>query len=238
MARLASRARTSKAVQSNKSNNGDWTAGGLSRDLSGYVETRDGSEIASKRASVSKVIRFSFVTCLGVLRAARVTFQAARCFMRCSLLLLVLSALIALPSCGSSVTGSIMQQPPVQAASGFSNASLSGGYAFGSSGTSSAFVQVGSGVVTLDGNGNITAGEETASISGTSCRVLITGTYTVTANGTGTANMNLTPDSPSAAIGCQASAATLSLALANGGASLVLAGEGPNGVSLVTAIKQ
>src|SRR5207244_956197 len=59
--------------------------------------------------------------------------------------------------------------PPVQAASGFTNASLSGGYAFGVVGTSGSQAQAGSGLPVADGNGNITSGDETLNIGVLPC---------------------------------------------------------------------
>lgn len=136
----------------------------------------------------------------------------------------------------SSGGGTIV--PPVQASSGFTVANLSGGYAFGSSGNSGGLASAGAGVITADGNGNLTAGEETENIGGISCHVALAGTYTVNTNGTGSASVTVTPDAASVVRGCGGGTASLTLALANGGSSLVLASLDSNAVTVLTAIKQ
>jgi hypothetical protein len=135
----------------------------------------------------------------------------------------------------SSVTGT---PPPVVHAAGFTNASISGGYAFGVSGTNGTSVTAGSGVVTADGNGGITSGEETLNVGGISCHATLTGTYSINANGTGIATVTATPDSASVAKGCIGGTGDLSLAIANGGVGLILASQGPNSVTVATAAKQ
>lgn len=138
----------------------------------------------------------------------------------------------------SSGTDSIINPPPVQAASGFTNASLNGSYAFGSSGVCNNSPCAGTGVVTADGNGNLIAGEETANIGGILCHGTFTGTYSVNSNGTGTATTALTVDSPSAGRGCVGSTSQLSLAIASGGNNLVLSGQNASSVVVYTAVKQ
>ena len=162
--------------------------------------------------------------------------------MRVSLFVVLMAACL-LPSCGgqgagSSMSGGIVTPPPVQAASGFTNASLNGGYAFGLSGVSGSFAAGGSGVITRTAMANLTTGEETQNVGGVSCHVALSGTYTVNSNGTGTAAVTVTPDATSAAKGCGSGTANLSLALANGGTSLVLASQDASSVTVVTAIKQ
>lgn len=100
-------------------------------------------------------------------------------------LLIVVSLLGPLLNCGGTGSGggSIMNPPPVHASGGFTNANLSGGYAYGVSGVSGNLATGGSGVITADGNGNLTAGEETDNIGGTSCHETLSGTYTVNADG-------------------------------------------------------
>ena len=115
---------------------------------------------------------------------------------------------------------------------------MTGGYGFGVSGTSGTFVEAGSGVVVADGNGNITSGEETVNIGGTSCHSTLTGTYSINANGTGSVAVTITPDAASIANGCLGGAADLSLALTNGGAGVILAGQGSNAVTVATAARQ
>src|SRR5712664_4032670 len=98
-------------------------------------------------------------------------------------LALLLSAFF-LIGCGggsSSAGGGTPAPPPVVHAAGFTNASISGGYAFGISGTAVNSPEAGSGVVIADGNGNITSGEETLNIGGVSCHATLTGTYSINA---------------------------------------------------------
>jgi hypothetical protein len=134
--------------------------------------------------------------------------------------------------------GTPVVTPPVVHAAGFTNASISGGYAFGISGTAVNSPEAGSGVVTADGNGNITSGEETVNIGGISCHATLTGTYSVNANGTGIATVTATPDAASVAKGCIGGTGDLSLAIANGGAGLILASQNANSTTVATAAKQ
>ena len=95
-------------------------------------------------------------------------------------------SLALLTSCGSS-GGSTSIETPVQAATSYSNASVSGTYAF--------VTDLMIGTLTADGNGNITSGTMTHIIStamGTStpnCTISVTGTYTVQSSGAGTATL-------------------------------------------------
>src|SRR6185437_10333899 len=84
-------------------------------------------------------------------------------------------------------TSMIPAVQPVHAATGFTNASLSGTYAFGVTGVSTNAAEAGSGVVAADGNGNLNAGDETINIGGTICHFTFSGTYSINSNGTGTA---------------------------------------------------
>src|SRR5258708_23938937 len=151
-----------------------------------------------------------------------------------ALLFTVLIGIIVLFGCGKGSSGSSISSPttPVHAA-GFTNANVSGGYGFGVAGTSGAVPEVGTGVVTADGNGNLTGGEETVNIGGISCHATFTGTYSVNANGTGTVTLNTTLDADSIARGCTVGASTVSsLALANNGGTLVVASQGSGGALL------
>lgn len=153
-------------------------------------------------------------------------------------LLFGLISIAAFFACGGSSPAGVTIVPPVHASSGFTNANLSGGYAFGVSGATNNFIVGGSGVITADGNGNLTGGEETENDGGISCHLSLAGTYTVNSNGAGTATVTVTPDAASVAKGCGGGVADLSLALGNAGSSLILAGQDANSVSVVTAIKQ
>jgi len=143
------------------------------------------------------------------------------------------------PSSSSSLSSSI-GPPPVQAASGFTNATLSGGYAFGVVGTSGIQAQAGNGVAVADGNGNITSGDETLNIGGTmSCHATLTGTYSVNTNGTGTATATVTMDAASQANGCGTSSiGHFTLAIGNGGSTVFIAEQDTGGTFVATAIKQ
>jgi hypothetical protein len=92
-----------------------------------------------------------------------------------------------LTSCGSSGAGSTSIVPPVQAQSGYTNASVSGTYAFSDHGLIGTF--------TADGNGNITSGTINSYYSGlpTPCTATVKGTYSVQSSGAGTATWTITP---------------------------------------------
>lgn len=154
--------------------------------------------------------------------------------------LLAVTVICLLAACGGGSSGSSVFTPPTVNAAAFTNANVSGGYAFGLVGTSGNLSQIGTGVVTADGAGRLTGGEETVNVGGVvSCHGTFTGTYSVNANGTGTATINAVLDSASIAKGCVvAGSSTLSLALANNGATLILADLSPGGTGLVTATKQ
>ena len=145
-------------------------------------------------------------------------------------------------SCGggnSSPSGaSTFIVPPVSAASGFTVANLSGGYAFGVSGGTNSGIAAGSGVASLDGNGNVTAGEETVNLGGILCHATFSGTYTVNTNGTGSASITSVVDAASASRGCVGGTSSLNLAIGAGGNTLILSGQSASAVTLYTAVKQ
>lgn len=150
---------------------------------------------------------------------------------------------LSLTACGgssSSSGGGVIPPivPPVHAGSGFTVASLNGGYAYGVSGVSGTLAEGGTGVISADGNGNLTSGEETDNLGGTSCHSTLAGTYAVNSNGTGTANVNISPDPTSVGRGCSGGSVSLSLVIGNGGSTLILASQDPTAVDVVTAIKQ
>src|SRR6185312_5275463 len=107
--------------------------------------------------------------------------------------LTVLVFALALIGCGggsSNSTPSTSMIPavqPVHAATGFTNASLSGTYGFGITGTNNGFLDVGTGVAAFDGSGNISAGEASENIGGILCHETFAGNYSVNSNGTGAA---------------------------------------------------
>jgi hypothetical protein len=81
----------------------------------------------------------------------------------------------------------------VHAQIGFSDATLSGPYAFGFSGEENGGVPIAAvGRLTFDGNGGITAGNERrAEDGGVESVFSVTGSYSVNSDGTGTLRMNL-----------------------------------------------
>jgi len=153
----------------------------------------------------------------------------------------VVVLLCALTACSSSSSSSGGNNGGgiVQASSGFTNANLSGGYAFAGNGISGNSAEASLGVITADGNGNITAGEFTADIGGTVCHLTsLTGTYSINTNGTGTVTVNGTLDQQSINNGCTQTQSTLALAIANGGNSIVVIGQGSQSVISYVGIKQ
>lgn len=119
-------------------------------------------------------------------------------------------------------------------AAGFTAKNVSGGYGF----SILTLGAVASGVITADGNGNITAGEETANVAGLSCHGTLSGSYTVNADGSGAATLFLTEDAISSAKGCQPLAAHFSLALTNGGQQILMAEQDATAVATGVADKQ
>ena len=141
---------------------------------------------------------------------------------------------LTLAACAGTVgPGSFPSAGAVHAA-GFTARSVSGGYGF----SLLTLGAVGSGVITADGNGNITAGEETANVAGLSCHGTLNGSYTVNADGSGAATMFVTQDAASSAKGCQPLATHFSLALTNGGQQILMAQLDNTIVATGIAIKQ
>lgn len=101
-------------------------------------------------------------------------------------------------ACGGGGSGQSFAPgpPPVQAQSGFSNASLNGTYGISFSGTqvSSGSIQyVGDGIGTIqfNGSGSITGGSITNYTSSATCQSTVTsGTYSVSSTGAVTATIN------------------------------------------------
>ena len=94
-------------------------------------------------------------------------------------------SLALLTSCGSSGSTSII--PPVQAQSGYSNASITGTYSAifitGATGANA----VGSFIA--DGNGHITSGTLVFSDINSTCTGTLTGTYSLSSSASGTASL-------------------------------------------------
>ena len=119
-------------------------------------------------------------------------------------------------------------------ADGFTAKNVSGGYGL----SMLTFGAAASGVITADGNGKITAGEETLNAGGLSCHGTLSGSYTINADGSGDATVFLTEDAASSAKGCQALAAHYSLALTNGGQEILIAEQDAAVVATGVAVKQ
>jgi hypothetical protein len=119
-------------------------------------------------------------------------------------------------------------------AAGFTAKNVSGGYGF----SILTFGAVASGVITADGNGKITEGQETLNAGGLSCHGTLSGSYTINADGSGEATLFLTEDAISSAKGCQALAAHYSLALTNGGQQILIAEQDAAVVATGVAARQ
>ncbi len=107
---------------------------------------------------------------------------------RVALLVIVFFFLIALAGCGS---GSSSTQFAPSATGTYTNANLSGMYAFSVSGTDqNGFVAL-AGSLQADGNGNITSGVmDINGVTGIATNVPVTGVYSVNADGRGLATLN------------------------------------------------
>lgn len=95
-------------------------------------------------------------------------------------------ALVVITGCGG---GNSLSFPPPQG--GFTNANLSGSYAFSYTGSDAGGFLAVAGSFLADGNGHITSGtEDINSVSAISTNAAVTGTYTVRADGRGSATLN------------------------------------------------
>jgi hypothetical protein len=120
-------------------------------------------------------------------RSGRKKFMFSR--SRVALLVAVSFFIFALAGCGSG-SGSPNFAPPPSGS--YTNASLSGAYAFSVTGVNgNGFLTV-AGSLQADGNGNITSGVEDLNngSAGVFTNVPVTGTYTVSADGRGLATLN------------------------------------------------
>jgi hypothetical protein len=152
--------------------------------------------------------------------------------MKPQLLVLVFLCLC-LTTCGGAAGPILSSAGGTVHAAGFTAKNMSGGYGF-------SIVTLGAaatGVITADGNGNIT-GEETANVAGLSCHGTLTGSYTVEADGAGAATIFLTEDATSSAKGCQPLATHFSLALTDGGRQILMAEQDATVVATGVATKQ
>jgi hypothetical protein len=141
---------------------------------------------------------------------------------------------LCLTACGGTVGSRSFSAGGTVLAAGFTARNVVGGYGF----SMLTFGAVASGVITADGNGKITAGEETLNVGGLSCHGTVSGSYTINADGSGDATLFLTEDATSSAKGCQALAAHYSLALTNGGQQILMAEQDASAVATGVAAKQ
>ena len=119
----------------------------------------------------------------------------------------------------------------MQGVPSFSNASLSGTSVFTLTGNSTVGTFVEGGLITADGNGNITSGVEDQNDAGTTSENnVVTGTYSIASNGRGTVHLNVGGTSESIVLymtapgdaqflGTDASAVTLGVSLSQQGSS-------------------
>ena len=125
--------------------------------------------------------------------------------------------------------------PVVKAQGSFSNASLSGTYAFRATEDQNGLPLFLAGVLTADGNGHIVSGREEVAVQGVLCEGTLTGTYSVATDGTGTITLNQTFPLSSACVG---TATVLRIAIAAGGEKFEFVGSTLNFALEGTATKQ
>lgn len=141
---------------------------------------------------------------------------------------------LCLTACNGTVGRSTSSGSGTVLAAGFTAKNVSGGYGL----SILTFGAAASGVITADGNGKITAGQETVNVGGLSCHGTLTGSYNINADGSGDATLFLTEDAISSAKGCQALAAHYSLALTNGGQEILIAEQDAAVIATGVAVKQ
>ncbi len=149
--------------------------------------------------------------------------------MKNAFMVVIVLSIASLSGCSASRSGSSGGSiiPPVQAQSGYSNASVTGTYAFsfGSRATQEGYI----GTLIADGNGNITGTLNSQTYHAGACSVSIAGTYSVQSNGSGSLSWMLTPagTSPCSATGTDISDITpqsFSMEVAQQGAYIALSG--------------
>ena len=141
---------------------------------------------------------------------------------------------LCLTACSGTVGRSSTSAGGTVLAAGFTAKNVSGGYGL----SILTFGAAASGVITADGDGKITAGQETVNAGGLSCHGTLSGSYNIDADGSGDATLFLTEDAASSAKGCQALAAHYSLALTNGGQQILMAEQDATVVATGVAAKQ
>ena len=130
--------------------------------------------------------------------------------------------------------------PTVQAQQAYSNAAISGTYAFtyfGYNIQNSGSASSAAGTVQFDGNGNINGGSLSAQVGGGQvCQYAVKGTYSVQSSGSGAATLNTTTSDSA----CTASPIAISMTVAQSGAAFVfgLSGSGAAGQLSGSAYKQ
>lgn len=137
--------------------------------------------------------------------------------------------------CGRTILSS-----PIVNAAGFSDANLSGGYAFADSGEtlgspSTKFNEAG--VITFDGVGGF-SGNSTMNNGGRICTAAVTGTYRINPDGSGSAMVTQTPDAASAAGGCATVFFQAALGLSGGGTQVQFIEVSSSEILIGSAFKQ
>lgn len=123
----------------------------------------------------------------------------------------------------------------VKAQGSFSNASLSGAYAFQATEDQNGLPLFLAGVLTTDGNGHVASGREEVAVQGVLCEGTLTGAYSVSADGTGTVTISQTFPLDSACVG---TTTVLKIAIAAGGEKFEFVGATLNFALVGTATKQ
>lgn len=144
-------------------------------------------------------------------------------------MIITAAAAAALVACGgSSSPVNVVNPPPVNAQSAFSNASLSGTYALSFIGASVANggiaeIDNGIGSLQLDGSGHISGGSATSYGSAGTCAYTLSGSYSVQQSGQGAATLTLSGAQSNPNTCGTGGTGVLALNLGQGGASFAFA---------------
>ncbi len=123
----------------------------------------------------------------------------------------------------------------VKAQGAFTNASLSGTFAFQATEDQNGLPLFLAGVLSMDGNGHVVSGREEVAVQGVLCEGTLTGTYSVSADGTGTVTLSQTFPLSSACVG---TTTVLKIAIAAGVEKFEFVGSTLNFALVGTATKQ
>ncbi|MGA8090646.1 MAG: hypothetical protein WCA10_25450 [Terracidiphilus sp.] len=137
--------------------------------------------------------------------------------------LLALVSLVSLVGCGSSGGGSsVVNPPPVQAQSGYSNSSINGTYSIMLS-RGDAESDIGS--FKADGNGKITNGTLTViqGIPGQNCPLTFTGSYSLQSTAAGTGTITTQPSTAPACANLASRTLNFTIQAAQSGDTILIA---------------